>query len=343
MRFPGQSDESHSLDRPQTSLYNPPGISFQSARVNRKDGLVFEKLRSLLSAKMPQLQESALRRSPELAGEPAAVNDAHVLSCWSSQILDGRSVAVFRPPNPEIVTAAVLFLHGHGGIGLSQNAVYSRHFLENNLIAVCPDGKRSWWLDTVSPEFDDAVTPQRWLLDSVLPFIETDFGIRPPRVALLGVSMGGQGVLQLSFRHASRFPVVAAISPAVDFFQLHGSGIPLDNMFPDAEAARQASVVLNLNPLSWPKRQFFCCDPADHEWFDGAARLGMKLSSSGILHERDLETSFGGHSWDYFNHMADRVMRHIVAGLQTVESDASSAAGTTNPFALKNKNSSPEV
>jgi hypothetical protein len=89
-------------------------------------------------------------------------------------------------------------------------------------------------------------------------------------------------------------------------------------MFPDAEAARQATVVLNLQPLAWPRHQFFCCDPADHDWFDGCARLGMKLFSSGILHERDLETTGGGHSWDYFNRMAAPALTHIAANLATL-------------------------
>ena len=51
----------------------------------------------------------------------------------------------------------------------------------------------------------------------------------------------------------------------------------------------------------------------------GGARLAMKLSSSGIMYERDLETTAGGHSWDYFNHMAPKAIEHIVMGLQLVE------------------------
>ncbi len=43
----------------------------------------------------------------------------------------------------------------------------------------------------------------------------------------------------------------------------------------------------------------------------------MKLSSSGILHERDFDTSAGGHSWEYFNKMAPAAIQHIVQGLST--------------------------
>ncbi len=256
------------------------------------------------------------------AGEPEAespkltIDVSSTLSQWSTDSLDGRRIDVFLPSSDERPQAAVLFLHGHGQVLLNQNPVFSRLLNEHRLAAICPDGGRSWWLDVLCPDFHPEITAQKWLIDSVVPFIGQRFSIKPPCIALLGVSMGGQGVLQLAYRYASRFPVVAAISPAVDFQQLYGSGIPLDSMFPDAEAARQATVVLNLQPLAWPRYQFYCCDPADTEWFDGAARLGMKLSSSGILHERDLQTTGGGHSWDYFNRMAEPALKHIVESLR---------------------------
>jgi S-formylglutathione hydrolase FrmB len=254
--------------------------------------------------------------------EPVApLNDSEILNRWSTESLDGRRVDVFTPLLSEPPRAVVLFLHGHGQVFLNQNAVYSRLLNEHGLAAVCPDGGRSWWLDVVSQEFHPEQTPQSWLLQSVVPFIEGRFSVAPPKIALLGVSMGAQGALQLAYRCASRFPIVAAVSPTVDFYLLYGSGLPLDSMFRDAEDARQATVVLNLHPLAWPRYQYFCCDPADVEWFDGAARLGMKLSSSGILHERDLDTTGGGHSWEYFNAMAIPAIEHITRSLQKLENE----------------------
>ena len=275
---------------------------------------MFDKLKNLFNPDQPPAVSSTESEQQQAALQ----TDEQVLARWSTRLIDDRRVDVFCPQLEAPPQAAVLFLHGHGQVMLNDNPIYSRLFLEHNLLAVCPDGKRSWWLDAICPDFDPQVTPQRWLLDVIVPFIEQEFSIATPSVAVCGVSMGGQGALQLSYRHASRFPVVAAIAPAVDFHQMYGHGLPLDQMFPDLETARQATVVLNLHPLAWPRHQFFCCDPADHEWFDGCARLGMKLSSSGILHERDLETSAGGHSWDYFNHMAARVMEHISRGLNSV-------------------------
>ena len=278
---------------------------------------MFKNLRDLLQR--AGKKSSPDRNEDDLSLAEIASGDNSDLSCWNTEFLDGRRLDIFVPASPEPPAGVVLFLHGHAGIFLNENPVFSRLFQEHQLIVVCPDGGQSWWLDVVCPVFDAEQSSQRWLISSVVPFIERRFAVKTPKVALLGVSMGGQGALQLAYRYSSNFPVVAAISPAVDFNQLYGSGIPLDFMFPDAEAARQATVVLNLHPLAWPRHQFFCCDPADTEWFDGVARLGMKLSSSGILHERDLETTGGGHAWEYFNRMAEKSVRHIVDSLRKVE------------------------
>jgi len=253
---------------------------------------------------------SSQQPSDENESQPAAPNGR-----WMSEMLDGHAVHVFDPNTDEKPTGCVMFLHGHGQVLLNDNAAFTNLLQQYNLVAVCPNGERSWWMDRICNEFSPDVSPQNWLVDQLLPFIEERWGIEPPKIAMLGVSMGGQGALQLSFRHAAQFPVVAAISPAVDFHQLYGQNLPLDEMFEDIEDARQATVVLNLHPLAWPRYQWFCCDPADTDWFDGCVRLGMKLSSSGILHERDLDTSAGAHSWDYFNHMAPKAFEHIAKGL----------------------------
>lgn len=253
-----------------------------------------------------------------LSSDVSEDNSGELLVRWSEDQVDGHAVGVFEP-STETPNGVVLFLHGHGVVALRENPVFTQLFEAAGLIAVCPNGGRSWWLDLVCDDFDAGRSPQEWILESLVPWIEARWSIVPPQIALLGVSMGGQGVQQLSYRHPRTFPVVAAVSPAIDFHQLYGQNLPLDAMFETVEDARQATVVLNLNPLNWPRHQWFCCDPDDIDWFDGCARLGMKLSSSGIMHERDLETRAGGHTWDYFNRMAPAAIEHIVQGLESVD------------------------
>lgn len=242
-----------------------------------------------------------------------------MLQGWSQQTLAGRQADVFVPEAVQHPKQAVLFLHGHGGIGLNQNQVFTEQFEKLGLIAICPDGGQAWWLDQICLDFDPQVSPMHWIADQLMPVVESEFGIAERQTAVLGVSMGGQGALQLAYRYPLKFPVVAAISPAIDFHQLHGMGLPLDNIFATSEDARQATAVLNLNPMNWPRHQWFCCDPSDVDWIDGNRRLGMKLSSSGILHERHFETTFDdptvAHSWTYFDAMAETAMTHIGSSL----------------------------
>ncbi len=234
---------------------------------------------------------------------------------WETVSIAGKPADVFTPPGGESLGRAVLFLHGHSGQTLKGDPVFTPELARHRLPAVCPHGQRSWWLDFVCPEFDATVTPMSFLRERVVPWMGQQFQIAPPHIGLLGISMGGQGALQLAYRFPREFPVVAAISPAVDFHTMWGQGFPLDELFDNAEAARQQTATLHLHPLNWPPHQMFVCDPADSVWFDGAERLASKLSSMGIPFEADLETTAGGHSWDYFRAMADRCLAFLTERL----------------------------
>ncbi len=235
---------------------------------------------------------------------------------WSETEIEGKSADVYEPRQPAAEPRVVLFLHGHGRERLRDNPVFTREFDRHGLTVVCPEGKRSWWVDELCAEFDPAVTPLAFLRDKVVPFIEERLGACPPAIGLLGVSMGGQGVLQLAYREARRFPVVAAISPAIDFYRCWGQGLPLDEIFPSAEDARQATAILKIHPLAWPKHQLLVCDPRDEYWFESSERLTLKLHSSGIPFESDFQTSAGGHSWKYFNKMAEPVVKFLADRLE---------------------------
>jgi S-formylglutathione hydrolase len=235
---------------------------------------------------------------------------------WTQIDIDGRSADVFEPElSPEGV---VIYLHGRALDRLVDEEVFTREFDRHRLAVVAPQGGRCWWLDTLCREFDPSVTPLGWIRQTLVPWIEERWDTAPPHIGLLGVSMGGQGVLQLAYRHARQFPVVAAIAPAIDFHIRHGQGWELDEMFADREAARQQTVTLHLHPLNWPPHQLFVCDPADLDWHEGSERLASKLASIGIPFERDLTTSAGGHSWEYYRAMAPRCIEFVARGLESV-------------------------
>lgn len=239
---------------------------------------------------------------------------------WSEITLEGHPCEVFEPACRNPNGYVVLYLHGVHGSRLADNPSYTAEFERHGLCVVGPRTRRSWWTDRICPEFDERFTARRYVLDHVLPMIKARFGAEPPRIALLGTSMGGQGALGLAYRFPDLFPVVAAISPAIDFHLRMNDPEPDDpllEMYEDPESARQDTAILHIHPLNWPRNQFFCCDPADHRWFDSADRLRMKLWSLGVPHECDLETTAGGHGFGYYNHMAPVAVKYLVNSLDS--------------------------
>ena len=143
------------------------------------------------------------------------------------------------------------------------------------------------------PDFDPTVSAEG-LCSTAYCRTSRSGGTRGRRsLHYLGVSMGGQGALRMAYKHPNMFPVVAAIAPAIDFQKRIVEGIDpgLDQMYRDAEEARQDTATLHIHPLNWPRHQFFCCDPTDYRWHDSVDRLRMKLWSLGVPFEYDLETS----------------------------------------------------
>jgi pimeloyl-ACP methyl ester carboxylesterase len=233
---------------------------------------------------------------------------------WTTPEIGGKTADVYEPPgHPRF---GVLHLHGAGLESLRDRPAFTRLFDELALACVCPRGQRSWWADRICAEFDPQLTPERYLLDRVLPFFRERWGFGPGAIGLQGISMGGQGALRLGFKFPDRFLVVAGISSALDYYERYGQGTPLDDMYETKEQCRQDTAVLHVHPSHYPPHLFFCIDPDDTEWFRGNDRLHEKLTALGIPHEFDFTTRAGGHSWDYFNHMADRIVRFVHAGLQ---------------------------
>jgi S-formylglutathione hydrolase len=234
---------------------------------------------------------------------------------WTRLTIAGKEADVFDPPGGR-PRFGVLFLHGHGLETLADQPAFTDVLARLQLACVCPHGQRSWWADRVCAEFDPAVTPERYLLASVLPLFAQRWDIHPRAVGLLGISMGGQGALRLAFKHPELFPVAAAISAALDYHEVYGRGTALDAMYDSKEQCRQDTALMHVPPFRPPPHLFFCIDPDDTAWYRGNDRLHEKLTALGVPHTLDLTTRAGGHSWDYFNHMAERALRFVHARLE---------------------------
>jgi poly(3-hydroxybutyrate) depolymerase len=237
---------------------------------------------------------------------------------WSEVNVAGHTCRVFEPAAPSPHRYVVIYLHCSHAASLGGYPAFMRQFEKYGLRVIEPVTGLSWWTDRIWPEFDPQISTEAHVLKHVVPYVAERWNAQPPRLALLGISMGGQGALRMGYKYPNVFPTVAAISPAIDFQKRIEEGIDpgLEYMYRDAEDARQDTATLHIHPLNWPRNQFFCCDPADVRWHESADRLRMKLSSLGVPFECDLETQAGGHSFEYASHMAERAVTFIAERLE---------------------------
>lgn len=236
---------------------------------------------------------------------------------WSEVKIAGHACDVFEPSIANEHGFVLIYLHGVHLSRLVDKPAFVAEFVRHRLPVIAPFTARSWWTDKVCPEFDPKLTAERHVLDNVLPYIRDRWCAEPPRIGIFGTSMGGQGALRFAFKYPNKFPVVAAISPAIDYHLRWREGDEtLPQMYPDPESARQDTATLHVHPLNWPRNLFFCCDPADYRWHESAERLRMKLAALGIPQEYDLETTGGGHGFDYYNRMAPRAIGFLAERLE---------------------------
>ena len=232
---------------------------------------------------------------------------------WSLVDISGKPADVYVPSASTMPVGVVLFLHGYDGVTLKDNPAYTQQLDKNNLACVCPHGPQCWWTDVIYPPFDEQANPIEYLAEQIPAYVQRTWQLESHRIAVTGFEMGGQGALQLAYRHARRFSTVVAISPKIDFETWWGHGTTLDELFADREAARQRTATLQLHPLNYPKHQLLLCDPTDPYCLDGVITLTSKLSSTGILFDQDFESRHGGFGWNYVNAMAPKVIAYIVS------------------------------
>ncbi len=233
---------------------------------------------------------------------------------WTQETIAGKTADVFSPRGKP--RFGLIFLHPVGLETLTDNAVYTALFQKSNLVCVVPHGQQSWWLDRVCAEFDPNISPEKYVLEHVVPFFRERWNLAPRALGLFGISMGGQGAIRMALRHPQVFPVAAGIASAFDFHEWYGQGTPLDEMYTSKEQCRQDTALMHIHPSNWPPHLFFAIDPEDVDWFRGNDRLHEKLTALGVPHTIDFTTSAGGHTWEYFNRMAEPTMRFLIEGLE---------------------------
>lgn len=237
---------------------------------------------------------------------------------WTEFTLAGHRCEQFTPQVTNPHGYLLVYLHGVHLGRLRDQPKFIEALERHGFPVIAPITERSWWTDRICPEFDPQITAQSYLIDHLLPYLDETFDARPPRIGLLGTSMGGQGALRFAYKFPNRFPVVAAISPAIDY-QIRMQTDPEDNlwqMYDSPEQARQDTATLHIHPLNWPRHQFFCCCTEDQTWWDSSDRLRMKLYSLGVPFTCELETAGGGHGAQYYSLMADKAIQFLWDSLE---------------------------
>lgn len=233
------------------------------------------------------------------------------MSRWQTIDIDGKPAELFEPAEP--ARGTIIFLHNARCQALSISDTYTQLLQEHRLNCLCPWGGATWWTDRIVADYDTSRSAEKYVLEVVVPFAERRWQA-DRRFGLLGISMGGQGALRLAFKQPDLFPVVAAIAPAIEYHEFYGQGTPIDGMYSSKEQCRQDTVSMHVNPSVAPPHVFFCVDPDDEYWHRGADRLHEKLSALGVAHECNLTTQAGGHTWAYFDAMAQAAITFLARG-----------------------------
>ena len=237
-------------------------------------------------------------------------------SHWFQEELAGVPVRFFRPSVPSPHGYACLFLHDAAPDPLLTFPAFTNMLESRGLTLVAPQTGHSWWTDRPWAGFEPGCV-ESVIVKQLLPELQAKWELKPPRMALLGAGMGGQGALRIAYKHARTFPVIAAINPWIDMQIAHkGGDETLNEIYPNAEAARQDTATLHIHPLAWPPHQWIYCDGDYWPWIEGADRLQSKLAALGVPYEYDRAPSFHGDHVGFVQRLAPQVLDKLIYGLE---------------------------
>src|SRR5262245_34528922 len=140
---------------------------------------------------------------------------------WQPTSIAGRAAELFEPKRAR--PGALIWLRDETGeLPLELAGLLEQHQMR----CVAPQARSVWWLDRIEPAFDSHISPERYLIEHVVPLLGTRV------VAVAGVGRGGQGALRAALRHPNHFPVAASVDGAFDFHEHFGHGTSLDDLYP---------------------------------------------------------------------------------------------------------------
>lgn len=121
-----------------------------------------------------------------------------------------------KASKPQRRLRVVYLLHGGGG-GFRDWSNYSdvAQFSEPDLLLVMPEGASSYYVNAVDPSQDRY---EDYIVHDLIADVEDRFPVSASREsrAIVGVSMGGFGAVNLAIHHPELFIFAGGLSPAID-------------------------------------------------------------------------------------------------------------------------------
>ena len=223
---------------------------------------------------------------------------ANASTDWTCYSVAGHSCELFTPPTILEPGHILLYLHDLQERSPKDFPALYKALGSTGLPVLAPRIGRTWCLQQQLNRFDNTMSAEDYILGPIFDECYRITGATSGGVGLLGWEMGGQAALRLAYRHPDKFPIAAAIAPAIDFHlgMRHGhdwaDGELFDTLweiFDEPEQARQETAILHVHPLNWPRHQWLVSSSNDARWHDGAVRLSSKLIALGIPHTAILD------------------------------------------------------
>ena len=213
----------------------------------------------------------------------------------------------------------VYLLHGGGG-GFRDWSNYSdvAKFAERGLILVMPEGNSSYYTNAAERPQDRY---EDYIVKNLIADVEARFPVMTDRSsrAIVGVSMGGFGAINVALKHPEIFGFVAALSPALDVpsrpFSIKRIGQwrhHAEIFGPWKSQFRRDNdpfvLVRKLDPAAVPYIFFTC---GEQEGLLAPNRKFAEALGKGHF-QYELQTRPGGHDWNQWNSWLPRLLPSLL-------------------------------
>ena len=259
------------------------------------------------------------RLTPKVVPRDVSFHSAALNRVMSYRVL----LPAAMPPGTKL--PAVYLLHGgNGGFRDWSNDSDVARFAEEGLILVMPEGDESYYTNSAEHPQDRY---EDYIVNDLIADVETRFPVASgqEKRAVVGVSMGGFGAVNLALRHPNLFAFVGGLSSAIDVpsrpFSFHriGQWRHHESIFgPWGSSTRRDNDPFVLAHFADPaKVPYFFLTCGDREGLLPANRRFTKL-----LQERGFHYEFhvvsGGHDWNQWNARLEDCFRSLRQHLESL-------------------------